>query len=154
MNPRVYGVICVEMFDQNLVDDPEFVSALIDLRFKTFLYPGGSISYYHHPKGTGGFNIRPEEVARSRHGAQSRFMKHGLGPDHFEQYIQFVKASGGEAVFVANILNGTVEELEEFLTRLQAEQIPIACVILGVEMHLGQARDLGVEGYAERIKPY
>lgn len=62
VNPRVYGTWCEEMFLKDLVDDPEYIAALVDLKFKTFLYPGGSISYYHHPKGTGGFNIRREEV--------------------------------------------------------------------------------------------
>ena len=154
VNPRVYGIICEEMFVKDLVDEPEYISALTELKFKTFVYPGGSASYYHHPQGTGGFNIRPEEVRKSKHGDQSRFMKEGSGPDHFEQYMKFVKASEGEAVFTANILNGTVAELEEFLSRLQAGRIPIACVVLGVEMHLGQAEALGLDGYLKRIKPY
>jgi len=154
VNPRVYGIICEEMFVKDLVDEPEYISALTELKFKTFVYPGGSASYYHHPKGTGGFNIRPEEVRKSKHGDESRFMKEGSGPDHFEQYMKFVKASGGEAVFTANILNGTVAELDEFLSRLQTERIPIASVVLGVEMHLGQAQALGLNGYLERIKPY
>jgi len=154
VNPRVYGTWCEEMFAKDLVDNPEYVAALVDLKFKTFLYPGGSISYYHHPKGTGGFNIRPVEVAKSKHGESSRFMKEGSGPDHFEQYIRLVKASDGEALFVANILNGTVGELDEFLTRLKAEHVPIAATILGVEMHLGQPGTLGLDGYVTRIKPY
>ena len=154
VNPRVYGIICEEMFVKDLVDEPEYISALTELKFKTFVYPGGSASYYHHPRGTGGFNIRPEEVRKSKHGDESRFMKEESGPDHFEQYMEFVKASGGEAVFTANLLNGTVAELEEFLSRLQAGRIPIACVVLGVEMHLGQAEALGLDGYIERIKPY
>ena len=154
VNPRVYGTWCEEMFVKDLVDEPEYIAALADLKFKTFLYPGGSISYYHHPRGTGGFNIRPEEVARSRQGEQSRFMKEGSGPDHFEQYIRFVKASGAEALFVANVLNGTVDELDEFLTRLKAERVPIAATILGVEMHLGPGAALGLQGYLDRIKPY
>ena len=154
VNPRVYGIICEEMFVKDLVDEPEYIAALTDLKFKTFNYPGGSISYYHHPRGTGGFNIRPEEVRKSKHGDESRFMKEGSGPDHFEQYMKFVKASRGEAVFTANILNGTVAELDEFLSRLQTERIPIASVVLGVEMHLGQAQALGLNGYLERIKPY
>jgi len=154
VNPRVYGIICEEMFVKDLVDEPEYIAALTDLKFRTFDYPGGSISYYHHPRGTGGFNIRPEEVRKSKHGDESRFMKEGSGPDHFEQYMKFVKASGAEAIFTANILNGTVSELDEFLSRLQAERIPIACVVLGVEMHLGQAQALGLNGYLERIKPY
>jgi len=93
-------------------------------------------------------------VRKSKHGDESRFMKEGSGPDHFEQYMKFVKASGGESVFTANILNGTVAELDEFLSRLKAADIPIACVVLGVEMHLGQPGELGLDGYIERVKPY
>jgi|GEM_PF-416488 len=174
VNPRVYGTWCEEMFSKGLVNEPEYIAALVDLKFKTFLYPGGSLSYYHHPKGPGGFNIRPEELARSKYGEQGRAMKEKSGPggtdlgaaimarylkgnsepDYLGQFIRFVKASGGEAVFVANILNGTVEELDEFLTRLKAERVPIAAVVLGVEMHLGPAQALGLDGYVERIKPY
>ncbi|MCX7011824.1 MAG: hypothetical protein NTW86_04535 [Candidatus Sumerlaeota bacterium] len=154
VNPRVYGIICEEMFVKDLVDEPEYIEALTDLQFKAFEFPGGSVSYYHHPEGTGGFNVRSEEVAKSKQGEQSRFMDRSPGPDHLEQYIQFVKASGGSALFVANILNGTVDELDEYLTRLQAAQVPIACVILGVEMHLGQPGEFGLDWYVERIKPY
>src|SRR5689334_1283696 len=77
VNPRVYGIICEEMFVKDMVDEPEYIAALTDLKFKTFNFPGGSISYYHHPQGTGGFNIRPEEVRKSKHGDASRFMKEG-----------------------------------------------------------------------------
>ncbi|MCX7011826.1 MAG: hypothetical protein NTW86_04545 [Candidatus Sumerlaeota bacterium] len=154
VNPRVYGINCEEMFMKDLVDEPEYIAALTDLKFKSFLFPGGSITYYHHPRGTGGFNIRPEEVAKSKQGGQSRFMNQNAGPDHFAQYIQFVKASGAGSIFVANILNGTVDELDEYLTRLKAADVPIECVVLGVEMHLGQPRELGLDGYIERIKPY
>ena len=154
VNPRVYGIICEEMFVKDLVDEPEYIEALTDLQFKAFEFPGGSVSYYHHPEGAGGFNVRPEEVAKSKHGEQSRFMDRSPGPDHLEQYIQFVKASGGSALFVANILNGTVDELDKYLARLRAAQVPIACVILGVEMHLGQPGRLGLDWYVERIKPY
>jgi len=154
VNPRIYGTWCEEMFTKDLVDEPEYVAALVDLKFKTFLYPGGSISYYHHPRGTGGFNIRPEEVRKSKHGDESRFMKEGSGPDHFEQYLRLLKASDAGALFVVNILNGTAGELDEFLTRLKAEHVPIVATILGVEMHLGQPATLGLDGYVERIKPY
>lgn len=153
VNPRVYGIVCAEMFRRDLVDNPQYIAAVTELKFKTFLYPGGSASYYHHPKGTGGFNVRPEEAQDSAEGKQSQWMQYASGPDHFEQYIQLVKASGGEAVFVANVLNGTVDELDEFLSRLRAADIPIACVALGQEMHLGPARSLGLDGYVERIKP-
>jgi acetyl esterase/lipase len=185
VNPRVYGTWCEEMFAKGLANNPEYVDALIELKFKTFLFPGGSLSYYHHPRGAGGFNIRPEELARSKYGAEgsaakekagatrskmqekmgkgdadlgemiiARYLKGNSDPDYFEQYIRFVKASGGDAVFVANILNGTVDELDEYLTRLRAERIPIAAVVLGVEMHLGPAKVLGLDGYVERIKPF
>ncbi|MCX7013326.1 MAG: alpha/beta hydrolase [Candidatus Sumerlaeota bacterium] len=154
VNPNVYGINCEEMFMKDLVDEPEYIAALTELKLKSFLYPGGSITYYHHPQGSGGFNIRPEEVRRSKQGEQSRFMNQNAGPDHFEQYIQFVKASGGASIFVANILNGTVDEMDEFLRRLKAAGVPIECVVLGVEMHLGQPRELGLDGYIERIKPY
>ncbi|MCX7011822.1 MAG: alpha/beta hydrolase, partial [Candidatus Sumerlaeota bacterium] len=53
VNPQVYGTWCEEMFTKGLVNEPEYIAALVDLKFKTFLYPGGSLSYYHHPKGPG-----------------------------------------------------------------------------------------------------
>ncbi|MCX7011823.1 MAG: SGNH/GDSL hydrolase family protein [Candidatus Sumerlaeota bacterium] len=153
VNPRVYGIICAEMLRNNLVATPEYLAALTDLKFKIFLYPGGSLSYYHHPTGTGGFNIRQEEYEQSAHGVNAPWSQYASGPDHFEQYIQFVKASGGEAVFVANVLYGNAAELDEFLTRLGAADVPIACVALGQEMHLGPGRALGLDGYMERINP-
>jgi len=156
VNPRVYGWACSKIFGEDFVDTPEKIDAIAELKLKIFQYGGGSGCYYHHPKGMGGLNIRPEEAAKSKHAGDPMHYTtiFASGPDHFEQYIQFVKACEGEAMFVANILNGTVAELEEYLSRLKDAGIPIACVILGQEMHLGQARSLGLEGYIERIKPY
>ncbi len=153
VNPRVYGINCAEMLRRDFIDDPRYVAAIVELKLKTFLYPGGSASYYHHPDGTGGFNVRPEEAQDSAEGKQSQWMQYASGPDHFDQFIQLVNASGGEAVFVANVLNGSVDELDEFLVRLSAAGVPIACVALGQEMHLGPARSLGLNGYIERIQP-
>jgi hypothetical protein len=36
--------------------------ALVELKFKAFLFPGGSLSYHHHPQGPGGFNISSHHV--------------------------------------------------------------------------------------------
>ena len=64
INPKIYGINCAEMFIFDLAQKTEYLSALGELKLNTFAYPGGP-SYYHHPAGTGGFNIRPEEVAQS-----------------------------------------------------------------------------------------
>ena len=58
INPKIYGINCAEMFIFDLVQKPEYLSALGELQLNTFSYPGGP-SYYHHPEGSGGFNIRP-----------------------------------------------------------------------------------------------
>jgi len=85
-----------EMFDKDLVDHPEYISALTQLKFKTFLYPGGSASYYYYPKGTGEFNIRPEEVAHSKNGEQRRqLLRGGVGGETADEagrtYNEFVR---------------------------------------------------------------
>jgi len=159
VNPRVYGNsanLKIFGYKGDPVHTPEKIAAIAELKLKIFQYGGGPGSWYHHPKGMGGLNIRPEEAAKSRHAGDPTHYTtvFASGPDFFEQYIQFVKACEGEAMFVANILHGTVAELEEYLSRLKDAGIPIACVILGQEMHLGHARSLGLEGYIERIKPY
>ena len=159
VNPRVYGNsanLKIFGYQGDPAHTPEKIAAIAELKLKVFQYGGGPGSWYHHPNGEGGLNIRPEEAAKSRHAGDPTHYTtvFASGPDFFEQYIQFVKACEGEAMFVANILNGTVAELEEYLSRLKEAGIPIACVILGQEMHLGHARSLGLEGYIERIKPY
>jgi len=70
INPKIYGINCAEMFIFDLVQKPEYLAALSELQFNTFLFPGGSS--YHHPTGSGGFNIREEEIAKSRHGTEHR----------------------------------------------------------------------------------
>src|SRR6266550_4005367 len=67
INPKIYGINCAEMFIFDLVQKPEYLAALGELGLHTFSYPGGP-SYYHHPTGSGGFNIRQDEVAQSKHG--------------------------------------------------------------------------------------
>ncbi|HEY2573461.1 MAG TPA: EF-hand domain-containing protein, partial [Verrucomicrobiaceae bacterium] len=59
INPKIYGINCSEMFIFDLVQKPEYLAALGELQLNTFLFPGGST--YHHPTGSGGFNIRQDE---------------------------------------------------------------------------------------------
>ena len=113
INPKIYGINCAEMFIFDLVQKPEYLAALGELQFNTFLFPGGSS--YHHPTGTGGFNIKEEEIAKSKHGTEHRINKVG-SPDFFQQYLGFMKPMGGHAVFIPNIPNGTVEELDWYIT--------------------------------------
>ncbi|MCS6852343.1 MAG: alpha/beta hydrolase, partial [Gemmataceae bacterium] len=155
VNPRVYGLVCAEMITKGFLDEPEYVSAIADLRLKVFLYPGGSASYWHHPTGKGGLNARPEEVKKSAKGELSRWMAQTSGPDRFGQYLDLVKKSGAEALFVANIMHGNPQELDEFMQRLQREKVSVAAVALGQEMHLSPGQvGLGLEEYLRRIKPH
>ena len=155
VNPRVYGLVCAEMITKGFLDDPEYVAAIAELRLKVFQYPGGSASYWHHPTGNGGLNARPEEVKKSAKGEASRWMQQTKGPDWFERYIGLLKKSQAESLFIANILNGTPDELDTFLQRLRKEKIGIAAVALGQEMHLSPGVvGLGLEEYRRRIIPY
>lgn len=115
INPRVFGLVCAEMITKGYLDEPEYVDALVDLQLKILLYPGGSASYWHHPTGQGGLNARPEEVQKSGRGELSRWMNQTSGPDRFGQYIELLKKSRAEALFVANIMHGNPEELDAFL---------------------------------------
>ncbi|MCS7017025.1 MAG: alpha/beta hydrolase [Gemmatales bacterium] len=155
VNPRVYGLVCAEMITKGLLDEPEYVEAIVELGLKIFQYPGGSASYWHHPAGQGGLNARPEEVKKSARGELSRWMAQTSGPDRFAQYIQLVKKSRAEALFIANILHGNPQELDEFLQRLRREQVPVAAVALGQEMHLSPGMvGLGLDEYLRRIRPH
>src|SRR4051794_16412658 len=137
INPKIYGINCAEMFIFDLVQKPEYLAALGELEFNTFLFPGGSS--YHHPMGSGGFNIRQEEIAKSRHGTEHRANKVG-SPDFFEQYVAFMKPLGGHAVFIPNVANGTVDELDFYLKKMIDAQVPVECVVLGMEVQLGAFR--------------
>ncbi|MDW8242766.1 MAG: alpha/beta hydrolase [Thermogemmata sp.] len=155
INPRVYGLVCAEMITKGLLDEPEYVDAITDLQLKIFLYPGGSASYWHHPTGKGGINARPEEVKKSAQGEQSRWMELTTGPDRFEQYINLVKKSKAEALFIANIMHGNPDELDQFLERLRREKVPVAAVALGQEMHLSPGVvGITLDEYLRRIKPH
>ncbi|MCS6850072.1 MAG: alpha/beta hydrolase fold domain-containing protein [Gemmataceae bacterium] len=156
VNPRIFGLVCAEMITKGLLDEPEYVAAIADLQLKIFLYPGGSASYWHHPTGKGGLNARPEEVKKSAKGGElSRWMEQTSGPDRFGQYIELVKKSRAEALFVANIMHGNPAELDEFLQRLKKEGVPVAAVALGQEMHLSPGVvGLGLDEYVKRIKPH
>lgn len=155
VNPRIYGLVCAEMITKGYLDEPEYVDALVDLQLKILLYPGGSASYWHHPTGRGGLNARPEEVQKSARGELSRWMNQTSGPDRFGQYIELLKKSRAEALFVANIMHGNPEELDAFLQRLQREQVSVAAVALGQEMHLSpEVVGLGLEEYLRRIQPH
>ena len=152
INPKVYGINCAEMFIFDLVQKPEYLAALGELQLHTFSYPGGP-SYYHHPTGSGGFNIRQEEVAQSKHGTDHRANKVGA-PDFFQQYAGFVKPMGGHAAFVPNIFKGTVAELDIYLTRLAEAHVPVDCVVLGMEVQLGPFSFPDSAAYILAIKPY
>ncbi|MCS6859835.1 MAG: alpha/beta hydrolase fold domain-containing protein [Abditibacteriales bacterium] len=155
VNPRVYGLNCAEMITKGLLDVPEYVEAIAELRLKTLQFPGGSASYWHHPTGKGGLNARPEEVRKSARGEQSRWMQQTSGPDRFGQYLELCKRSGAEALFIANIMHGNPQEMDAFLERIRAAGVGIAAVALGQEMHLSPgAVGLTLEEYLRRIGPH
>jgi acetyl esterase/lipase len=155
INPRVYGLVCAEMITKGFLDEPEYVEAIAELQLKVLQYPGGSASYWHHPTGQGGLNARPEEVKKSAKGEASRWMEQTKGPDWFERYLALLKQSNAEALFIANVMHGTPEELDLFLQRLRREKIGIAAVALGQEMHLSPGVvGLTLEEYLRRIGPY
>jgi hypothetical protein len=155
VNPRLYGLNCAEMITKGLLDVPEYVEAIAELRLKTLQYPGGSASYWHHPTGKGGLNARPEEVKKSAKGEQSRWMQQTSGPDRFGQYLDLCKRSGAEALFIANIMHGNPQEMDAFLQRIRAADVGIAAVALGQEMHLAPGTvGLGLEEYLRRIGPH
>ncbi|MDZ4403270.1 EF-hand domain-containing protein [Prosthecobacter sp.] len=150
INPKIYGINCAEMFIFDLVQKPEYLAALGELQFNTFLFPGGSS--YHHPTGTGGFNIKEEEIAQSKHGSDHRINKVG-SPDFFLQYLGFMKPMGGHAVFIPNIPNGTVEELDWYMKKMTDTQVPVETVVLGMEVQLGAFRFESSADYIAKIKP-
>jgi len=152
INPKIYGINCAEMFIFDLVQKPEYLSALGELKLNTFSYPGGP-SYYHHPTGSGGFNIRQDEVAQSKHGTNHRANKEGA-PDYFQQYVAFMKPMGGHAVFIPNIFKGTVEELGFYLTKMAEAHVPVESVVLGMEVQLGPFSFKDSAAYITAIKPY
>jgi len=152
INPKIYGINCAEMFIFDLVQKPEYLSALGELKLNTFSYPGGP-SYYHHPAGSGGFNIRQDEVAQSKHGTNHRANKEGA-PDYFQQYVAFMKPMGGHAVFIPNIFKGTVEELGFYLTKMAEAHVPVESVVLGMEVQLGPFSFKDSAAYITAIKPY
>ncbi|MCX7751157.1 MAG: alpha/beta hydrolase, partial [Candidatus Bipolaricaulota bacterium] len=156
VNPWVYGLNCAEMITKGLLDVPEYVEAIAELRLKTLQFPGGSASYWHHPTGAGGLNARPEEILRrARAGEASRWMGLTSGPDRFAQFLDLCRRSGAEAVFIANILHGNPEEMDVFLQRIRAAGVGIAAVVLGQEMHLSpEGVGLGLEEYLRRIGPH
>ncbi|HEY6166535.1 MAG TPA: hypothetical protein VI454_00755 [Verrucomicrobiae bacterium] len=151
INPKIYGINCAEMFIFDLVQKPEYLSALGELHLNTFLFPGGSS--YHHPTGTGGFNIREEEIAQSKHGTEHRVNKVG-SPDFFKQFVGFIKPMGGHAVFIPNIPKGTVEELDYYLKTMKDAQVPVETVVLGMEVQLGPFRFETSAAYIAAIKPF
>jgi hypothetical protein len=150
INPKIYGINCAEMFIFDLVQKPEYLAALSELQFNTYLFPGGSS--YHHPTGSGGFNIRQEEIGKSRHGTEHRANKVG-SPDFFEQYLAFMKAFGGHAIFIPNVANGTIEELDFYLKKMTDAEVPVECVVLGMEVQLGAFRFETSGAYITAIKP-
>ncbi|MCX7012052.1 MAG: hypothetical protein NTW86_05715 [Candidatus Sumerlaeota bacterium] len=152
INPKIYGINCAEMFIYDYVQKPEYLSALGELEFNTFLFPGGSSR--HHPTGSGGFNIRPDELAQSKGGTNARINKEGY-PDFFQQYIEFMKPMAGHAVFIPNLGNGTLDELDYYLRKMTDARIPIETVVLGMEVQRGGP--WGFENsaaYIAAIKPY
>jgi hypothetical protein len=151
INPRIYGINCAEMFIFDLVQKPEYLAALGDMQFHSFLFPGGSS--YHHPTGSGGFNMKDEEIALSKHGTEHRANKVG-SPDFFQQYVGFMKPMGGHAVFIPNIPNGTVAELDWYMGKMADAHVPVDTVVLGMEVQLGAFRFETSAAYVEKIKPY
>src|SRR4029077_14115468 len=75
-------------------------------------------------------------------------------PDFFRQYVGFLQAMGGHAVFIPNIFKGTVEELGIYLKTMAEARVPIEAVVLGMEVRLGPFSFKDSAAYIRAIEPY
>jgi|GEM_PF-2593028 len=141
------------MFTAPIENEPEVKVITETIAPRVFRFPGGTIANFYHPDGKGyGFREAetrgklPEIVK-----AMPLFDKNAI-----YHFVTLCKMANSKVVYVANLLNGTVDEALWGIKYLRSQNIEVIGVELGNEFYFREYRaDFPtVQSYITKAKAY
>lgn len=153
ISPLIYGASVEWTENGNRIFDPnqgqlrpEIINLLKPLHIPVWRFPGGILSdYYHWRDGIGPRGQRPKRSNPMDQSAQ----ENNFGTDEF---IDFCKALGSEAVITANFGTGSLQEALEWQKYFSDKGLRVRFWEIGNEIYLAEPREhASVPGNDRRI---
>ena len=137
VNPGVFGINIGFALRRELDKDSGFVQLLRNLQPNSLRFPGGTVANYYHPH----LPVYGYKVGEIPGSLGSLYMEQQKRSENIlHNFIRLCKQVNTGAVYCANVLTGTQEEIFYVLDELIKNQIPILGVELGNEFCLMEYR--------------
>ena len=133
VHPNVFGVNIGFAFARELDKDSGFVQLLREMRPVSLRFPGGTVANWYHPH-LPVYGYKANEIISSLGGLYALQSKRS--ENILYNFIRLCKQVNCGAVYCANLLNGTTEEILFVINELKKNNIPIYGVELGNEFCL------------------
>ena len=153
INPNILSFNTGYFFVSPLEQDADVQKFTQNLRPVTLRFPGGTIGNYYHPDGPG-YGLRQSDV---KGGFPEITKAMPLFQDNaIYHFAQLCKMGNSNAVYVANLMTGTVEETIWAVQYLLSQNIQIKGIELGNEFYLNQYRSVfpTVQSYIAKAKEF
>jgi hypothetical protein len=150
VNPNVFGVNIGFAFARELDKDSGFVQLLRAMHPVSLRFPGGTVANWYHPD-LPVYGYKAKELLPSLGGLYALQTKRS--ENILYNFIRLCKEVNTSAVFCANLLTGTTEEVLFVIDELKKNNIPILGVELGNEYCLMSYRKQfpDAQTYIDRI---
>ena len=150
VNPNVFGVNIGFAFARELDKDSGFVQLLRAMHPVSLRFPGGTVANWYHPD-LPVYGYKAKELLPSLGGLYALQSKRS--ENILYNFIRLCKEVNTNAVFCANLLTGTTEEVLFVIDELKKNNIPILGVELGNEYCLMSYRKQfpDAQTYIDRI---
>jgi hypothetical protein len=145
VNPDLYGFGGVDLRYCD-ISDPGFLKAAISLSPKVIRFPFGQFGNFYHWKESG-YGFKKEEIDKVRGGVHKsvsgyfRMYQAQNLKNMADQFIDFHQHSGSKVLLIANILNGSEDELLQLIAKFKKNKVDLAGIELGNELYLWAYRD-------------
>ena len=138
----------------------EFFSTIEKIKPDLLRFPGGTIANFYHP-GNNNYGFKGTDTTQivgnvSNHLKKLMSEDRGATENYLERCVELCQETKSSVLLVANVLNGSIEELESMISTLQENKIEIAGIELGNELYLKayKKRIPNVNAYIELCKPF
>ncbi|MFM1998579.1 MAG: hypothetical protein RL204_526 [Bacteroidota bacterium] len=138
----------------------ELFSTIEKIKPDLLRFPGGTIANFYHP-GNNNYGFKGTDTTQivgnvSNHLKKLMSEDRGATENYLERCIELCQQTKSSVLLVANVLNGSIEELESMISTLQENKIEIEGIELGNELYLKayKKRIPNVEAYIDLCKPF
>lgn len=152
---NLLGYNTASLYTSGLLNNKEFSQTIKSLQPKVLRFPGGTVANYYHPNGFG-FGFKKEEVGLQKKMMEVFVKQKTQKNNAIEDFIATCKVSNSKALYVANVLNGTPDEMILVLKRIQEAGIEIVGIELGNELYFKEYRKQipNVKSYINKCLPF